>query len=105
MSVRIERRVWMQLVCACGEIVYNYKPTRKECLADFAGLGWEVKLHRKGESTAACPRCVDSAADEKEQRKAALAAIRSKKKAALAKYKADMAELRDPDGAVQEQEE
>ncbi len=94
MSVTFEQFVQVKGECACGNLVSASLPTRKEGLASLKILGWQIKLHRKGESTALCPECAERAEKERVRRIAGRILAKQKKVNALAEYQQEMAAMK-----------
>ncbi len=102
-EVRIARVVEVNVTCACGSQGSERGITRKACFDTLKERVWNIKLRRKGDPTVVCPACVNVAIVVKLERKAAAAAIRSKRDAAIDESRAEMKKLKEKnEGEVQD---
>jgi len=93
-KVFIKRAVIVELACDCGNTFACFEPTQRVGLGNAEAEGWQVQIHRKGESAAICPECVAKEMRGKEQRRAAVAALRKARDEANRKFTAEMAKLK-----------
>lgn len=94
MSVKIERQIVVEVECDCSKACEVSYGTRRQCFKALAMAGWQIKLHRKGESTVRCFDCATEASTEKAAHKNSRAVIKQARDDALAKYKEEMAALK-----------
>ncbi len=101
--LKIERQVVLEAHCVCDHACLCIGSTRKECFAKAAELGWQIKIHRKGEPTVICPECINRALSEKSQRKDAKTALRKARDAAVAKCNDELAKMNGCAAVVEEE--
>ncbi len=93
-KVFIKRAVLVELVCDCGETFACFEPTQRVGLGNADAEGWQIAIHRKGESTVVCPECAERAEKERVRRIAGRILAKQKKVNALAEYQQEMAALK-----------